>query len=64
MNQNIKQASACLRENNNIGMDSGQEPIHWNLHNAITLLIKAFEEENEMLQQRVDHLERQIRNIE
>jgi hypothetical protein len=39
----IEDARRCLEDNNARGMSSTEQPIHWNLHNAISALIKAFE---------------------
>jgi hypothetical protein len=39
----IEDARQCLQDNNARGMSSTEQPIHWNLHNAISALIKAFE---------------------
>jgi len=58
MNDNIDTARRMLAENNSVGMSSKDEPIQWNLHNAISALIKGVEEENEKLSERVSALEK------
>lgn len=55
-----------LRENNAIGMSSSQEPIHWNLHQAIAALTDGLAEliaKNEKIERRVDLLESKLRNM-
>ena len=56
----IEIAKKMLRDNNSIGMSAHNEPIEWNLHQAIDCLIDAVEE----LEQKNEGLEIRLRAIE
>jgi len=57
MSKQIQNARKCLSDNNARGMSPSKQPIQWNLHNAISALISAFEEENQKLTARIAKLE-------
>ena len=63
---NLAKAKQILQDNNARGMSSAEEPIHWNLHNCMSLVIKAAEElkkENIELREQISLLEQKLRNM-